>query len=272
MKIPQRKGSIMGPIVGDPPAIQWIPLDRLLVDDSYQRGMDQQQSQKVIASIAQGWDWRLCQPLMVSARGGAMYVIDGQHRLEAARRRPDVPHLPCSVSAYADASEEAAIFVRANLGRKALTPLDIFRASVAAGDETASEAHRLVTEAGLKVARHTNTSSLEPGTLTNIRGIITALKRHRASIVSAALNVIGGAFAAQPIPRPATLFSALVALFEDTNNPVDPDALAEAIGSMTAEDWTCHPDLQDCSASVRVCVLVGLIRDEIAEVGMGRLD
>jgi hypothetical protein len=51
-------------------------------------------SQALIRQIARHWDWDLCLPLVVSRRAdGSLYVIDGQHRLAAARIRGDIDHL-----------------------------------------------------------------------------------------------------------------------------------------------------------------------------------
>jgi hypothetical protein len=199
-------------ILGAPPSIEWIALDSLLVDESYQRSADTRQSASLIAAIAQGWDWRLCSPLMVSRRGDDLWVIDGQHRLRAARERGDIGFLPCSVSRYASAAEEAQLFRQVNQHRKALTALDLFRAACAAGDGWSIKAAELIAVAGLSVSTHTNTAHLAPGALINVRGIVDALKRHGSAPVGAALLILGSAFADQQLRRAGLLFEALLQL------------------------------------------------------------
>jgi ParB-like chromosome segregation protein Spo0J len=67
------------------------------------------------------WDWSLCQPLAVAKRDdGGLMVVDGQHRLEAARLRGDIEDLPCVVTAYRNAGDEAAAFVALNQQRRPL--------------------------------------------------------------------------------------------------------------------------------------------------------
>ena len=96
--------------LGNPPTLEWVALDRLLVDDSYQRRADDGRSKVLIGQIARGWDWRLYQPLSVSRRaGGELFVVDGQHRLAAARMRGDIPHLPVVILIVLVASLEGAL-------------------------------------------------------------------------------------------------------------------------------------------------------------------
>ena len=59
--------------------IAQIPVE-LLNLDSYQRNEG-----PTVASIAKHWDERKCDPLLVSYRDGNFYVVDGQHRLAAAK-------------------------------------------------------------------------------------------------------------------------------------------------------------------------------------------
>ena len=48
--------------------------------------------------------------LQVVARrsDGGLYVVDGQHRMAAAILRRDIGQLPCVISSYASAGDEAA--------------------------------------------------------------------------------------------------------------------------------------------------------------------
>ncbi|MBR0756403.1 hypothetical protein JQ604_29855 [Bradyrhizobium jicamae] len=53
------------PPVGSQPSIEWIHLERLSIDQAYQRSTDNAASRRLIASIAAKFDWRLCAPLVV---------------------------------------------------------------------------------------------------------------------------------------------------------------------------------------------------------------
>jgi hypothetical protein len=253
---------------GDPPAIQWVGVGQLLIEPAYQRAADSRQSQSLIGKIAAEWDWRLCQPLMVSRRDDALWVIDGQHRLLAARARGDLPHLPCSVASYENAAQEAEVFVRANQGRKALTVLDLFRASCASGDGWANEAAELIADAGLTVSTHTNTAHLAPGALINVRGVIDALKRHGDKPVRSALDIMGQAFGDQQMRQGGMIFEALLQLAihppEALSYRGGGEALVAALLTRSAADWTSDPDVATGPRAARIQSLAAMIRAELA--------
>jgi hypothetical protein len=131
----------VNPVLGMRPSLEFRRLAELRIDPSYQRTTEAGASQTLIRRIAMFWDWSLCQPLAVAKRDdGALMVVDGQHRLEAARLRGDIDDLPCVVTAYRNAGDEAAAFVALNQQRRPLSQIDLFKAALAAEDETACSA------------------------------------------------------------------------------------------------------------------------------------
>jgi ParB-like chromosome segregation protein Spo0J len=100
-------------------------------------------------------------PLLVASRDGGLYIIDGQHRWEAAKLRGDIQFMPCAVGNYTGSAEEAALFVAANRHRVRVNPMDMWRAAVAAGDEATVALERLVTAAGCR-SRSTPQHQLKP--------------------------------------------------------------------------------------------------------------
>jgi hypothetical protein len=91
----------VNPPLGSLPVLQYCSPDQLLIDESYQRSLEAANSQTLIRRIAMHWDWGLCQPLFVARRAdGSLYVVDGQHRLEAAKLRGDIWQLPCVVTSF----------------------------------------------------------------------------------------------------------------------------------------------------------------------------
>jgi hypothetical protein len=94
----------VNPQVGQRPTLEFRRLCDLKIDPSYQRSIEIGTSQTLIRRIAMFWDWSLCQPLAVARRAdGALMVVDGQHRLAAARLRGDIYDLPCVITAYESA-------------------------------------------------------------------------------------------------------------------------------------------------------------------------
>ncbi len=235
--VSERKMAYGKPL-GAPPTIEWIGVDRLSIDDAYQRSTDNDASRRLIASIAAKFDWRLCAPLVVSRRpDGTMAVIDGQHRTLAALKRRDIPHLPCCVFSYNGPEEEARMFIAANRARKPMNRLDDFHAALAAADDEALEINRLVIEAGLSIARNTSSTAWKPGEIAFTSSIASTLRKHGPAIVSAALTNIAEAFPKQKVVQSGSIFLGLVKVLTSPPPGLDPDRLFRAMGKYDAAGW-----------------------------------
>lgn len=218
------------PPIGKMPSIEWVHTAELTVDQSYQRSIDNEGSRRLIASIAANFDWRLCAPLVVSRRpDGSKVIIDGQHRWAAAVRRGDLLQLPCCLFTYDNPEDEARMFIVANRARKPMNRLDDFHAALAAADEDAVEIQRLVTEAGLTMARNTSSSAWKAGEVAFTSSIAAALRRQGPAVVSAALTSIAEAYEGHPLNYGASIFGALIKLFANPPEGFDPDDLVPTL-------------------------------------------
>jgi hypothetical protein len=215
--------------IGVLPVLQYCLPAQLQIDPSYQRSIENGESKTLIKAIASKWDWGLCQPLVVARRGdGSLFVIDGQHRLEAAKLRGDIAQLPCVVSDSREASAEAAQFVALNRNRRPLAALDVFRASLASG---ADEAHAILAAleaAGLSLAPHSNHTAWKPGMVSNIGGIERAWKRLGAAVTTRALELLAKGFEGQVLRYAGTIFPGLVGMVVDNPNVAD-DMIVNAL-------------------------------------------
>lgn len=121
-------------------SIMQISKGDLHIDESYQRTI----SQGLVKRIAEKWDWLYLGVIHVAEINGSYYVVDGQHRLEAAKKRKDVDNLPCIVHKNVDQETAAEMFLgingaidALNSTRKPLTPYQKFKALLIAKDKTA---------------------------------------------------------------------------------------------------------------------------------------
>ena len=240
----KRKGSAAqpsqrsyGPVHGTPPSIEWVAIGDLHVDADYQRSTDTDPSRRLIASIASHWDWRLCMPLAVSRRVEGRYVIDGQHRLAAARLRPDIPHLPCCIASYEGPADEAAMFVAANRSRRAISRLDDFHAALVAGDEDAIEVNRVVRAAGLRVSRKTGSQSWAPGEVAFTSSIQSVLGKHGEALVTQCLRALAQGFEGQVLSQGASLFLGLTRILIAPPDRLDRDRLFRALRTRDMASW-----------------------------------
>jgi hypothetical protein len=110
-----------------------VPVADLIVDPTYQRVLDESRVER----IAEKFNPALLGTLEVSVRNGKCAVFDGQHRLEALRRR-GTAKAPCLVHEGLSVPEEAMLFVNLQTQRKNLRPIDRFRARLVADEEQAT--------------------------------------------------------------------------------------------------------------------------------------
>lgn len=207
------KTHTFSPQRGLMPTLEIVPIDELSIDPTYQRSVENRASQKLIREIAQDWHWGLCQPLVVSARdeGASLFVIDGQHRLEAARLRGDIDALPCVLVECDGAEEEAASFVQLNQHRRPLNAIELFRAALASGEDEAAGIAKALEDAGLTMAPHLTSVAWKPGMVGNIGGIQSAWRRHGPEVTLQALRILARAFDGEVIQFAGTIFPGIVA-------------------------------------------------------------
>lgn len=119
--------------------------DVLQIHPAYQRDVLPMKVKEITGS----WSWAACGAIVVGERGGEFWVIDGQHRVLAAKRRSDITHLPCVVFKTEGVRQEAVAFLDLNTGRKPVSSIGKFKAMIAAGDETACFVHKTLESLGV---------------------------------------------------------------------------------------------------------------------------
>lgn len=211
-KINAKKGTM--------PVLQWMPPHMLAVDPSYQRSIDNPQSQKLIGKIGRDWDWDLCQPLVVSRRpDGTQWIVDGQHRLAAAVLRGDIEQLPCFICNYPDAATEAQRFVDFNRNRKALKPLDLWKAAVAAEEPETMEIVSALAASGLFIHNTSNNQHMPQGAITAIGGVTAIYRKQGVSILKITAMALADAFKGQVLQYNGTLLTGICAIIaKETSN------------------------------------------------------
>lgn len=210
-----------------------------MVDHAYQRPADR----RIIDSIARTWDWRLCAPLTVSRRGSPpqFYVIDGQHRLEAAKLRGDIQYLPCIISSFETVEEEAGLFVQVNRKRRPPNALETFKAELAAGDEKSCQIMRLIAGAGLSVATTTNPSSWKPLQIAAIQGVRSAIFRHGEHVAVAALEDLASCWPEEPLQYGGRILLGLYRIYAAPPAGFEREIFRAMLRRRTNQDW--HRDM-----------------------------
>lgn len=134
-------------IIDTPGHLKMISKHDLLVDYDYQR----ESTETKIKDIARNWSWVGCGAICVARRGSVFYVIDGQHRVAAAKRRSDINELPCVVFDVSSKKQEAVGFLLANANRKPVTAIGKYKAQIVSGDSTAIFVSSLLSSLGIDI-------------------------------------------------------------------------------------------------------------------------
>jgi len=133
-----------------PGAFRNIDKNDLNIDHSYQR---EKVIVKKVQQIQSSWSWVGCGIILVALRNdGSYWVMDGQHRVLAARNRSDIGDLPCLVFEVESKTDEAAGFLVANTQRKPVTAIAKYKAMVLTKDKTAMAVDDVLDRLGIEVA------------------------------------------------------------------------------------------------------------------------
>lgn len=116
---------------------------RVPVQDLYYGGYQRGLRSTWVGRIAKDFKEGLLGVLIVSYRDGKYYVVDGQHRLEAAKR-VGVEDVICQVHTGLTYEEEADLFREYNKQRKGLSAHDLFKAALESKDPMAMDIMHLV--------------------------------------------------------------------------------------------------------------------------------
>ncbi|MDB5358888.1 MAG: hypothetical protein JWO51_185 [Rhodospirillales bacterium] len=203
---------------GPRPELAWLPVACLQVDPTYQRTIEGRISQAAIHRIAAKFKWnRFGVAMVVEANDGIWMIIDGQHRVEAARLK-GIKMVPCVVMPPMSVEEQASIFLDTNEKRVRVNAYAIHHARLAAADPVAVETNELCLRAGIEIPRYPIPKErLGAGQTLAIGTIVKACGDRNGT---RAVVMVGKAYAAQPGGISAALFrAAWIALDEQV--PVD---------------------------------------------------
>lgn len=134
---------------GRPPKLDFLPLSKLRIDDTYQRTIERK-GLATIVRICNEFDWNRFAPLIVARVPGPeerYAIIDGQHRATAALLR-GFDKVPCAI-VEATALEQPAIFAAVNGNVTPVTIFQLFKAARAAKAPWAVAIDQVCAEAGI---------------------------------------------------------------------------------------------------------------------------
>jgi hypothetical protein len=198
--------------LGTRPRVVWLDLGLLDVDRRYQRELSKEGSGH-INRILKAFNWNCYQPIIVTeTEGGRFAVIDGQHRLEAAKKHPLIDSLPCYIIGAADVAMQARIFVEVNSNRRALTSSQKFWASHAAGDAGAVALAAICKDAGVTILRGPPGGAVPPKALLGPLALLRFIAANGPAAVREAIVLLAETHGTTPGAFRASTIGALTRL------------------------------------------------------------
>lgn len=208
------------------PDLDWIDKNLIDVDPTYQRGLDENR----VLKILDWFTWKSFGALtLAKAENGRYHAIDGQHRLEAAKRHPNVSLLPCTIIEADGTIGEAETFVTVNANRKNVSQLEMYWAELAAGDEDAQTIAQVCERAGVKVLRYPGSNAqYKPGETIAVASLRSLLDKNSALRARQILEVLANA---KLEPITGLQIKACEALMTDPEyrDQIEPEAISDAI-------------------------------------------
>lgn len=148
--------------------IMSLPVYKLCVTPTSQRALS-----RLADDIAENFNENLFNPLIVSYRDGKWYVIDGQHRLYAIKKKFGDDHLiECKVIKGLTREEEAELFVLLNNSSKPLQYADKAKGLYYANNETMVDIFNICKENGVEFGIDSDKRASADGRITAIKAIV----------------------------------------------------------------------------------------------------
>jgi len=158
-----------------------LPIDDIRVDFRYQRAVIRQK----LLDIASRFNWEGFGAIVVMQRAnGHYFVVDGQHRLEAAKLRGDVVTVKTIVFQSDGPDHEARAFLDLNTRRAVVRATDKFRAASRAGMEPERTIDKWLTGNGLRVG---SDHGKDPASIAWVKEIVETWKLDEEACKAAVL-------------------------------------------------------------------------------------
>jgi hypothetical protein len=215
---------------GPLPELAWLPVAKLSVDERYQRTLKTKPSEKHVERIAANFCWARFGAVLAVKSGDGWLVIDGQHRVEAARERGFL-QVPAVVLAAADLAEQASTFVYANRARVPVSAQALFHALVTACDPEALAIATACETAGIKIEKHNKAANqLGAGHTAAAPALLQILRRFGAGVMARAVHTLSHAFGSEPGALRGSFFHAAAAYLAGTSDDVALVAALKRVG------------------------------------------
>jgi hypothetical protein len=203
--------------------LQWVPISKMKVNPLAQRELNE----SWVEHLALEFDPDQLGLPVLNERDGNFYVLDGQHRIAAAKQYfsgDTTQQIQCRVYQGLTEADEAEYFLRLN-DVKAVAALPKFRAAVHAGRETEADIDRIVRALDLKI-----TKDKVDGGISAVGTLKKVYTRSGPATFSRTLRIIRDAYGTPGFQSP--VIDGVGLLCQRYNGDLDDSQAVEALAKM----------------------------------------
>lgn len=208
-----------------------VPVINLLAD-GYNRPVENSAARK----MAKAFNQNLVGTLIVSKRDGNYYIIDGQHRAQAALLC-GVKILPCLVHEGLSYSEEADLFVKSNRERKPLQAFDYVKGLHEAKDEAVSDLYSAAECAGFQISKQSGKNRISA-----VSSALSVVDKYGCRMFVETLSVLKNAWDGDHISLSGDMLLGTSVLLNTFGTKIDRERVSRKLQSVTPERVLAEAD------------------------------
>ncbi len=221
--------------IGPKPELQWVPVEKIIVDSNYQREIVPYRAKKILKNF----QWRYFQPVTLAAHPDGTYsVYDGQHRVKAAELHPLVKEVPAMVVTLGSSQEEADAFVVVNRDRTSISPIDAYWAGLHAENPEMLRIKRVLDRAGCEIVSAYGDKAINKTSA--VTAVSRSIKFYGDEAVRRALQMIRRVWPNQVGALRGVWIRALAHMYRDY--ALDDDRLAAALSRQSMFEITASAE------------------------------
>lgn len=208
-----------------------IPIKNLVSNQEYQRNL----STRHVKKAANNFDIHQVNPVKVSRRDGINYVFNGQHTIEIIAAVSDSRETPVWCMVYDDLeyTAEADIFANQMTYVKKLTPIEIFKANIEAGNDKQLTIQELIESYGLKIA-----PAATPGGVCCVSSLEYIYDQYGFHVLDRTIRLCVGAWEGTPKSLTSNILKAIARMVFVYGDKLRDDIFKDKIGMMSIKELT----------------------------------
>jgi hypothetical protein len=220
---------------GAKPVLDWVSLDRIDVDRNYQRDV----RKSLVKRIAENFQWRKFGAVVLSSQGERFNVVEGQHRIEAARH-VGIEQVPAIIVEHDETQSEADSFIAINRDRLSVTSIEQYWAGLTAGHAETVALSAVLKAAGCDIVPAPGHH--RPNLTSAVTAIDRCIKRYGEGPTRRALLTVRTAWPNDAKSLRGTLITALARIIRANDKSIDDDELAKVIAGQSFAQLTAHAE------------------------------